>query len=151
MIIFDNLTALKQSEEKFLGTSEWLAVTQKMIDDFAEATLDFQWIHIDTERAKQMPTGTTIAHGFLTLSLSAKFLEELFKISSLKMGINYGLNKVRFINVVPVDARLRMSATIKSVEDFADNGVKITVDAVIEIEGQKKPACVLEWVTVQFE
>ncbi len=151
MIIFKNLAEIKASEGKFLGTTEWRVITQKMIDDFANATLDFQWIHVDAERAEQTPVGSTIAHGFLTLSLAAKFLEELLNIVSVKMAINYGLNKVRFINVVPVNARLQMSATIKSVEDFADNGVKITIDAVIHIEGQTKPACVLEWIVVQFE
>ena len=151
MITFDNISALKHAQEKFLGTTDWLIITQKMIDDFAGATLDFQWIHIDPARAKQTPFGNTIAHGFLTLSLAPHFLESLFKVTSVKMGINYGLNKVRFINIVPVNARLRMSAAIKSAEDFPPTGVKITIDAVIEIEGQKKPACVLEWIMVQNE
>ncbi len=151
MSIFKNLAEIKSSEGKFLGTTAGRIITQKMIDDFANATLDFQWIHVDAERAKQTPVGSTIAHGFLTLSLAAKFLEELLNIASVKMGINYGLNKVRFINVVPVNARLQMSATIKSVEDFAHNGVKMTIDAIINIEGQTKPACILEWIVVQFE
>ena len=151
MKLFENLTELKNSEGAFLGSSDWLIITQEMINGFAKSTLDFQWIHTEPERAKHTPFAGTIAHGFLTLSLAAKFLEDILKISSVKMGINYGLNKVRFINVVPVNSRLRMSATIKSVEDFSNNGVKITIDAVIEIEGQTKPACVMEWLVLQFE
>jgi acyl dehydratase len=151
MLIFQNLAALKAAANQDLGATDWITVKQEMIDDFAKSTLDFQWIHTDIERAKASPFGSTIAHGFLTLSLVSHFVETLFKVESAKMVVNYGLNKVRFPNVVPSGARVRMQSTLKSIDEYGDNGVSVTLSAVIEIENQTKPACVLEWVILFFE
>jgi acyl dehydratase len=151
MRIFQNLAALKAAKNQDLGVTDWLTVTQEMIDNFAKSTLDFQWIHTDIERAKASPFGSTIAHGFLTLSLVSYFVEQLFKVESAQMVVNYGLNKVRFPNVVPSGARVRMKGHFKSIDEYGDNGVSMTLSAVIEIDNQTKPACVLEWVIVMFE
>ncbi len=151
MILFQNFAALKAATNQDLGSTEWLTVTQEMIDNFAKSTLDFQWIHTDLALAKASPFGSTIAHGFLTLSLVSHFVETLFKVESAKMVVNYGLNKVRFPNAVPSGARVRMKGQLKSIDDFGDNGVSVTLSAVIDIENQTKPACVLEWVIVMFE
>ena len=151
MLIFKNLTELKAAKGQDLGTSEWLTITQEMINDFAKATLDFQWIHLDVEKAKQSPFSGTIAHGFLTVSLASKFIAELFKVQSVNMGINYGLNKVRFMGVVPSGARVRMKAVVKSIEDFQANGVKLEVATTFEMQGSKKPVCIAEWIILQFE
>jgi acyl dehydratase len=151
MLIFQNLAALKAAANQDLAATDWLTVTQEMIDNFAKSTLDFQWIHTDLARAKASPFGSTIAHGFLTLSLVSHFVEQLFKVESAQMVVNYGLNKVRFPSVVPSGARVRMKGHFKSVDEYGDNGVSITLSVVIELENQTKPACVLEWVIVMFE
>jgi len=149
---FDNLAALKEHKGKSLGTSDWMTVSQEMVNDFAKATLDFQWIHIDVERAKkESPFGGPIAHGFMSLSLVPKLMEDLLKVKSAKMGVNYGLNKVRFPHPVPCGSRLRMHCTLKDIEDFGENGVKTIWAATIEIEGVDKPACVAEFISLTFE
>ena len=123
-----------------------------MIDDFANATLDKQWIHVDAERAvKESPFKSTIAHGFMSVAMISKLLEEVFTIKSLKMGLNYGLNKVRFPNAVPVNSQLRMLSKVVSIKDLPDNGVKVTFACSIEIKGQEKPACVAEFLAAFFE
>lgn len=151
MIIFKNLAELKAAEGQDLGTTEWLTITQEMINDFAKATHDFQWIHIDPEAAKQSPFGGTIAHGFLTISLASKFIWELFKVENVKMAVNYGLNKVRFMGVVPSGGRVRMNAILKKVGDYQENGVKAEFTISFELEGSKKPVCIAEWIALQFE
>jgi acyl dehydratase len=149
---FENFAAFKEHKGKSLGTSSWVDVTQEMINDFANATKDFQWIHIDVERAKkESPFGGPIAHGFMSLSLLPKLLEELSVIKSAKMGVNYGLNKVRFPHPVPAGCRVRLHCGIADVEDFGDNGIKVTWDASIEIEGVEKPACVAQFLSLAFE
>ena len=131
---------------QFLGESDWLEVDQDRIARFADATGDHQWIHVDVERAKQGPFGTTIAHGFLTLSLIPALSGELLKVEGVRMGINYGLNKVRFPSPVKVGSRVRASVRNLSIEDV-QGGVQIVNEVTISIEGQDKPACVAETVT----
>lgn len=143
--IFKDLAQLKSYQGKSLGTTEWQEVTQEMVNDFAKATMDFQWIHIDIERAKaESPFGNTIAHGWLTLSLSPKFIYELFEVESSKMGINYGCNKVRFISPVPVGSMVRMNAVLKEVEETSPKSAKLTIEATFMLEGKEKPVCVAE-------
>jgi NADPH:quinone reductase len=149
---FKDISELKTFKGKSLGTSSWQEITQEMINDFAKSTLDFQWIHIDEEKAKQFsPFGKTIAHGLLTLSLSPRFTYELFKVESAKMGLNYGTNKVRFISPVPSGSRVRMKAVLKDIEDMQPAGAKLTIEATFELEGSQKPACVAELLSVVYE
>lgn len=122
-----------------------------MISDFAKATLDFQWIHLDEERAKkESPFGTTIAHGLLTLSLVPQFMYTMMSIEAVRMLVNYGTNKVRFISPVRSGSRIRMKAILKEVEDVA-GGIKIFTEATIELEGSDKPACVAELIMVAYQ
>jgi acyl dehydratase len=142
---------LKQHIGKELGPSDWFTVDQAMIDKFAEATGDHQWIHVDVERAKrEMPGGKTIAHGYLTLSLVPRLASTLVKVTARKRGVNYGSNKVRFTNVVPAGARVRLRQKLVKVEDVAGGGVRITSEMTMEIEGQEKPALVAETMGVQY-
>lgn len=148
---FKNLTEFKSMVGKPLPYSDWLTITQQMINDFANATLDKQWVHVDVERAKkESPFKTTIAHGFMSLAMLSKMLEDLFQIDSVKMGLNYGLNKVRFPHPVPVNSKLQMQAVIKDIED-QHGGVKITFSCVVVIDGIDKPACVAEFLAMMFE
>ena len=127
-----------------LGSSDWHEVTQEHVNLFAEATGDHQWIHVDVERATaESPFGGPIAHGYLTLSLIIPMYSEVLVISDAKMGVNYGLNKVRFPAPVPVGAKVRLTATLKDVEEVA-GGLQITVAGVIEAEGGSKPVCIAE-------
>jgi acyl dehydratase len=135
------LPALKGTE---VGTSEWVEVTQQQVNLFAEATGDHQWIHIDVERAKkESPFGGPIAHGYLTLSLLIPMWSEVLVVSDATMAVNYGLNKVRFPSPVPVGSKLRLTATVKDVEEVA-GGLQVTAAAVIEAEGGSKPVCIAE-------
>ena len=129
-----------------LGVSDWFEITQERINQFAEATGDHQWIHIDEERAKQGPFGTTIAHGYLTLSLTNMFLPTLIEVENLSMGINYGVNKVRFPSPVPAGSKVRFSAMLQSVDEIP-GGVQAVIVITAEVEGSDKPACVVESVT----
>jgi acyl dehydratase len=126
-----------------LGYGDWVEMTQERIDRFAEATGDYQWIHVDPERARQGPFGTTIAHGYLTLSITNLFLVQLLRVPSATMGINYGANKVRFPAPVPVGSRVRMGAEIIDVTEVP-GGVQVTTRNTVEVEGSEKPACVVE-------
>jgi len=133
-----------------LGPSEWMTVDQPMIDKFADATGDHQWIHVDVERArKEMPGGKTIAHGYLTLSLVPRLAATLTRVKKRARGLNYGSNKVRFINPVPAGARIRLRQRIKNVEDIP-GGVRVTSEMTVEIEGQDKPALVAEILSQQY-
>ena len=139
-----DLPGLKGTE---LGTSDWYEITQEAVDTFADATGDHQWIHIDVERAKaESPFGGPIAHGFLTLSLLVPLATQTYTITDAVMGVNYGLNKVRFPAPVPVGSRVRATATLANVEEVA-GGVQNTLSVVIEREGGDKPVCIAEWVT----
>ena len=149
---FHTLADLQAHIGKALPPSEWLTITQEMIHSFADATLDYQWIHTDVERAqKESPFGGPIAHGFMSVSLISKFIEEMVEVRSATMGVNYGLNKVRLPHPVPVDSRVRMLAKIISMEPYGDHGAKITWDCTLELEGIEKPACVGEFISLIFE
>ena len=128
-----------------VGVSPWIEVTQERIDTFAKAIEDFQWIHVDPARAKGSPFGGTIAHGFLTLSLLSHLSEMTFSYSDRRMGINYGLNRVRFTAPVPSGARVRARFTLAGYEKLDGNGVQLTWNTVVELEGSSKPALVAEW------
>ena len=128
-----------------VGVSPWIEVTQERIDGFAKAIEDFQWIHVDRERARASPFGGTIAHGFLTLSLLSHLSEMTFSYEERRMGINYGLNRVRFTSPVPAGARVRARFTLAKYEPQEGNGVQLTWNTLVELEGSDKPALVAEW------
>lgn len=133
------------------GTSEWVEIDQAMIDKFAEATGDHQWIHVDVARARQeMPGGRTIAHGFLTLSLVPRLGATIWKIEKRSRGLNYGLNKLRFTAPVPVGSRVRLRQKLLAADDVKDGGVRLTFENTIEIEGQAQPALVAEGLSIVF-
>jgi acyl dehydratase len=142
---FASLDELRAAVGEELGTSDWLEVDQKRIDLFAEATGDHQWIHVDPEKAATGPFGTTIAHGYLTLSLIPQFTFSLLKVEGVKMGVNYGVNKVRFPSPVPVGSRLRASSRLAEVTEVP-GGAQIVTVVTIEREGGDKPVCVAETV-----
>jgi len=134
-----------------LGPSEWVTVDQSMIDKFAEATGDHQWIHVDVERAKrEMPGGRTIAHGYLTLSLVPRMASTLLEVTHRSRGINYGSNKVRFISPVQAGARIRVRQRIVGADEVTGNGVRVTSEMSVEIEGQPKPALIGEIIGVRY-
>ena len=142
---------LVQHIGKELGPSEWVTVDQAMIDKFAEATGDHQWIHVDVERAKrEMPGGKTIAHGYLTLSLVPRLASTLVRVNKRSRGVNYGSNKVRFTNMVPAGARVRLHQKLVNVEEISGGGVRVTSEMTMEVEGQEKPALVAETIGVQY-
>ena len=126
-----------------IGHSPWHEVTQDQVNQFAEATGDHQWIHVDPERAKSGPFGGPIAHGYLTLSLAPYLLPQMFQVSGISMGVNYGLNKLRFVSPVPVGKKLRLGASIADVDEIA-GGAQVTLDLTFEVEGSEKPACVAQ-------
>jgi acyl dehydratase len=141
--VIDGLDGLKAAVGRHLGHSEWLEVTQDRIDRFADATGDHQWIHVDPERAATGPFGSTIAHGYLTLSLVNHFLPQVLEVRGITMGVNYGANKVRFPAPVPVGSRLRAGVEVVAADEVA-GGVQATLLVTVEIDGAQKPACVLE-------
>jgi acyl dehydratase len=148
---FKNIAEFKSMIGKELPNSEWITITQEMINDFENATLDKQWVHVYVERAaKESPFKGTIAHGFMSLSMLSKMLLDVVTIDSVKMGLNYGLNSVRFPHPVPVNSRLQMISSIKNIED-QKQGVKITFSCTVVIEGIEKPACVAEFLGMMFE
>lgn len=127
-----------------LGHSDWLEIDQARIDTFARATGDFQWIHVDPVKAKDGPFGKTVAHGYLTFSLINNFLPDLFRAEGMKMGINYGADRVRFPAPVPVGSRVRAAGTLVKAEAMEGNAVQTTVRVTMEIEGSAKPGCVAD-------
>jgi acyl dehydratase len=129
-----------------LGTTEWITVTQDQVDKFADATLDHQWIHTDTDRARQGPFGGPIAHGYLTMSLASHFLSDLARVEGIAMGINYGVDKVRFPSPVPVGSRLRGRGEVVEVKDVP-GGVQAVIRITIEREGAEKPAAIVDTVS----
>ena len=129
-----------------VGVSPWVEVSQERIDTFAKAIDDFQWIHVDPARARDSPFGGTIAHGFLTLSLLSHLSERTFSFAERRMGVNYGLNRVRFTSPVPSGARVRARFTLAKFEPIEGNGVQVTWNVTVEIEGKDKPALVAEWI-----
>nr|WP_218891236.1 MaoC family dehydratase [Actinomycetospora corticicola] len=130
-----------------LGPGDWFTVDQSRVDGFADDTEDHQWIHVDPERAASSPFGGTIAHGFLTLSLLPHLANSARRLDGVTMGVNYGLNKVRFPAPVKVGSRVRATVTITDAEDLPGDGVQVVSKVTVEIEGSEKPACIAEWVT----
>ncbi len=143
MRTFANITEFKAAVGEHFGYTEWREITQEQVNLFADATGDHQWIHVDVERAKQGPFGATIAHGYLSLSLLPSLMSELIQVGGLAMGINYGLNKVRFPAPVPVGARIRAGAELVDLKG-TPSGYLSNVRMTVEIEGGRKPACVAE-------
>src|SRR5579863_2059766 len=136
---------------KEVGVSDWYVVTQEQINKFADATGDHQWIHIDVERAKtEMPGGKTIAHGYLTLSLIPMLAAEIMRITGVSRGINYGSNKVRFTNMVPVGSRVRARQKLVSAE-ARSGGMQLINEVTIEIDGQQRPACIAETISLIYK
>ncbi|HJZ69561.1 MAG TPA: MaoC family dehydratase [Blastocatellia bacterium] len=146
--LIEGIEELKSLVGQEVAVSDWFEVTQQCINDFADATEDHQWIHVDVERAKtDSPFHSTIAHGFLTLSLLPQLAKQALKVEDdFKMGINYGLNRLRFVSPVPSGSRVRAKFTLQSVEDVA-GGIQITWSVTCETEGGAKPALVAEWLT----
>ncbi len=134
---------------KEIGTSSWLTMDQERIDQFAEATRDFQWIHVDTERSEAGPFGSTIAHGFLTLSLVSAFTSEILKVEGVARSINYGANRLRFLTPVRPGDRVRSRLEILGVEEFK-GGIKVENRSTVEIEGAERPACIVEGIAVHY-
>ena len=149
MKIFETLQSVPQFVGQGEVASEWITVTQEHVNQFADATGDHQWIHVDPERAKAGPFGTTIAHGFLTLSLLGRFYDQHMALPFCKMGINYGLNRVRFTNPVKVDRQVRGRFVLAKLEVIA-GGLQMTFSVTIEIQGEERPACVAESVVRQY-
>jgi len=143
MKVFEGIEELVGATGTDLGTSDWVVVDQQRIDAFAKATGDHQWIHVDVERAQGGPFGGTIAHGFLTLSMLPVMWHQLYEVRGVKMAVNYGLDKVRFINPVASDAKIRAAAVISDVTRL-DGAVQATLTTTIEIEGSDRPAAVVE-------
>jgi acyl dehydratase len=144
--VFSHPRELAGAVGKYLGYTDWLEITQQRIDTFADATGDHQWIHVDPERAKAGPFGATIAHGYLTLSLVGMFLPQIVEVRGIRMGINYGTDKVRFPAPVRVGSRVRAGGELVKVEDVKD-GVQATVRVTVEIEGAERPACVVDTIS----
>jgi acyl dehydratase len=142
-IVLSGLAAVQEAEGRHLGYSDWLEISQARVDQFAEATGDFQWIHVDVERAKDGPFGGTIAHGYLTLSLASYLLPQIVRYEGFAMAVNYGLDKVRFPAPVRVGARIRAGAELAEVKDVG-TGVQVKTLVTIEVEDGDKPACVIE-------
>lgn len=147
---YETLADLKPLTGEVIGTSDWILVDQRRINLFAEATGDWQWIHVDVERAGSGPFGRPIAHGFLTLSLMSAFMVNAFEIRQSAMGVNYGLNKVRFIAPLPVDTRVRGHFKLLKWEAIDNGGAQLTVEVSMEMEGSAKPACVAESITRRY-
>ena len=150
LAVFEQLADLQPLVGQEIAVSDWITITQERINQFAEATGDHQWIHVDAERAKNSPFKSTIAHGFLTLSLIPCFSEPSIKVKSIKMGVNYGLNKVRFTNPVKVNSRVRGRFVLKALDPI-EGGAQVTMNVTVEIEGQEKPACVAESISRRYE
>jgi acyl dehydratase len=144
MKTFQTLPDLAACVGQQVAVSDWLTITQQQVNLFADATGDHQWIHVDEERARAGPFGGTIAHGFLTLSLLPQFFETALAVTEARLGVNYGLNKVRFTAPVPVGSRLRARLNLKSAEPIEQNGWQMVWEVVVEREGADKPVCIAE-------
>jgi len=149
LVHIHRLESLQQRVGEELAVSDWVTIDQDRIDQFAEATGDHQWIHVDRERAARGPFGTTIAHGYLTLSLIPHLAEQALCFDDVRMSINYGLNRVRFPSPVPVDSRVRARFKLAAYE-VIEGGAQITMEVTIEREGSAKPACVAEALSRRF-
>jgi acyl dehydratase len=150
MRTFQKLSDLAALVGQEVAVSDWIPVTQQQVNQFAAATGDHQWIHVDVERAKDGPFGAPIAHGFLTLSLLPKFFESALTVVETRMGVNYGLNRVRFTAPVPVGSRLRGRIKLLDLQPIADDGYQMTWGVTVEREGSDKPVCVAESLTRRY-
>lgn len=145
------ISQLRERIGQEVAVSDWLTITQARIDQFAEVTEDRQWIHLDAERTQsESPYGTTIAHGFLTLSLLSYLISQAIELHGFRMGVNYGFNRVRFTAPVPAGSNIRARFTINALDEIRD-GVQITWGVVIEVEGATKPCCVADWITRRYQ
>ncbi len=147
MRVFADIDELRGAVGQVLGESEWVTVTQAMIDKFADATGDHQWIHVDVERARKSPFGNTIAHGFLTLSLLPQMLYSIYSVGKIAASLNYGCNRVRFTAPVPSGSRVKGRIKLLNVETI-ERGVRVTNEATMALEGSERPACVAELMAV---
>ncbi len=145
--VFDTPAALLDAVGVKLGESAWLEITQERVNQFADATGDHQWIHVDPEKAKDGPYGTTIAHGYLTLSLVNLFMPELLEVRNTSMGVNYGTDKTRFPASVPVGSRIRGVGEIIDALEVKNGAVQVTVRVSVEVEGSDRPACVVDTIS----
>ena len=145
--VFASAASLEAAVGESLGASEWLLIEQERIDQFADATGDHQWIHVDPVRAKEGPFGATVAHGYLTLSLVNYFLPQLMTVENLAMGVNYGCDRIRFPAPVIVGSRIRGVGEVTGVESLANGSVQVVVRVTIEIEGSDRPACVVDTIS----
>ena len=150
MRMFQTLAELAALVGQEVAVSDWTTITQEQVNQFAQATGDHQWIHVDVERAKAGPFGGPIAHGFLTLSLIPKFFESSFEIVQSRMGVNYGLNKVRFMAPVPVGSRLRARMKLLQCEPIDNQGVQMVWEVAVQREGSDKPVCVAESIVRRY-
>ena len=150
MRTFQTLAELAAMVGQEVAVSDWITITQEQVNQFALATGDHQWIHVDVERAKAGPFGGPIAHGFLTLSLIPKFFESSFEIAQSRMGVNYGLNKVRFMAPVPVGSRLRARMKLLQCEPIDNQGVQMVWEVAVQREGSDKPVCVAESIVRRY-
>ena len=150
MKVFNGLDELRAAAGTQVGASEWMTMDQSRVNTFADATDDHQWIHVDLEKAKDGPFGGPIAHGFLTLSLLPELISQVYRIDGTKMGVNYGLNKVRFTAPVPVGSKIRGVVDLAEVADVKGGAVQVTSRVTVEIEGSERPALVAEWITRQY-
>ncbi len=148
--VFNSPLELEAALGQTFGPTEWLLIDQDRINKFADATGDHQWIHVDVEKAKTGPFGSTVAHGFLTLSLTNLFLPQLIEVRGISMGLNYGLNKIRFPAVVPAGTRIRGKGELISVEKQANGGIQSIMRITVEVEGGGKPACVAEAISLWY-
>jgi acyl dehydratase len=151
MRIFDGLDEIRSAVGQEIGVSEWIEITQDRIDQFAEATCDEQWIHVDQERAeRELPGGRTIAHGLLSLSLAPMFIRSVMGLKGLRNTLNYGADRIRYLAPVPAGSKLRGRTTIAKAEDAPPNGLRVNYHMVIEIEGGQRPACVADLIALHY-
>ncbi len=150
MRVFGSLDELRPLVGQELAVSDWVEVTQQRIDRFAEATGDHQWIHVDPQRAARGPFGTTIAHGYLTLSMLPLFSESAIEFRGVRMSVNYGLNRVRFVSPVPVGSELRARFRLVALEDIGQNGLQVTTEVTVERKGSDRPVCVAESIARRY-
>ena len=143
MRVFTTFEEIEAAAGQEIGTTEWVAITQRRVNQFADATGDHQWIHVDVERATAGPFGAPIAHGYLTLSLGPMLSPQIYSVGGFKMGVNYGAEKIRFPAPVPVGSKLRLGAKLLGVDDVA-GGIQMKMEFSFEVEGASKPSCVAE-------
>ncbi len=151
--ILDSPSSLKDLVGQEIAVTDWFNITQERIQQFADATLDHQWIHVDVERARrESPFGAPIAHGFLTLSLLSHLMHEALEIKQgLRLAVNYGLNRVRFVSPVRAGSNIRARMALQSLKDVPPNGMEVVFNATVEVEGGDKPSCVAEWVVRYYQ